>query len=145
MSTFQFLRSLHHRQGATDHAVGARAHTRSRATPTRRASRKDAPEARDSRTSVRHHQGKDGSHTLPDEDAAAGCLRNGTTRFGLQSHPRHEHHRHSAAHERDQGIVKAGNGSYCRFAEMRSFRQGVLTRPRPICDIGSETSTQRSM
>jgi CheY-like chemotaxis protein len=73
-----------------------------------------------------------GGDALPDEDAAAGRLRDGAARIGLQSHSRHEHHRHSAAHDGNQGLVKAGNGSHCRFAKMRSFRKGVLTQPRPI-------------
>jgi putative tryptophan/tyrosine transport system substrate-binding protein len=42
---------------------------------------------------------------LPDEDPAAGCLRDGATRSGLQSHSRNEHPGHPAAHGSDQGIV----------------------------------------
>src|SRR6266496_4328156 len=41
-----------------------------------------------------------------DEDAAAGCLRDGTTRFGLQPHPRNEPHVRPAAHGSDQSIVR---------------------------------------
>jgi hypothetical protein len=47
-----------------------------------------------------------GSNTLLDEDAAAGCLRDGTTRFGLQPHPRNEPHGRPAAHGSDQSIVR---------------------------------------
>jgi hypothetical protein len=131
----RYQTSLHHRQGATDHAVGARAHTRSRATPTRRASGEDAPAAGDRRTPLRYAKDEDGGDALPDEDAAAGRLRDGAARIGLQSHSRHEHHWHSAAHDGNQGLVKAGNGSHCRFAKMRSFRKSVLTQPRPNSDI----------
>ena len=60
----------------------------------------DAPAARDGRASLRHHQGQDGSHTLPDEDAAARCLRDGSASVGLQSHPGDEHHRCPAVHSR---------------------------------------------
>jgi len=63
---------------------------------------------RETVASLRYNQGPNGSNTLLDEDAAAGCLRDGTTRFGLQPHPRNEHHGHPAAHGSDQGIVGAG-------------------------------------
>ena len=39
------------------------------------------------------------------EDIAASCFRNGATRIGLQSHPRHEHHGHPAADGGDQGMI----------------------------------------
>jgi transposase len=69
--------------------------------------KEDAPAARDGRASLRYDQGSDGSHALPDEDAAAGCLRDGVARAGLQPHTCHQHHRHPAAHDGDEGIVKA--------------------------------------
>src|ERR1700685_3212291 len=75
LPALRYQTSLHHRQGATDHAVGARAHTRSRATPTRRASGEDAPAAGDRRTPLRYAKDEDGGDALPDEDAAAGRLR----------------------------------------------------------------------
>ena len=71
-----------------------------------RASGEDAPAPRDGRTSLRHHQGQDGSNPFPDEDAATSCLRDGATRPGLQSDPGHEHHGHSAAYGRDEGLAK---------------------------------------
>ena len=43
---------------------------------------------------------------FPDEDAATSCLRDGATRAGLQSDPGHQHHGHSAAHGRDEGLAK---------------------------------------
>src|SRR5262245_55753581 len=85
--------------------MGACAHSRSRSAPARRASGEDAPTARNGRASLRYNQGPNGSNTLLDEDAAAGCLRDGTTRSGLQSHARNEHHGHPAAHGSDQSIV----------------------------------------
>jgi hypothetical protein len=45
------------------------------------------------------------------EDAATSCLRDGATRAGLQSDPGHEHHGHSAAHRRDEGLAKPEKGS----------------------------------
>src|ERR1700730_14672251 len=99
--------SLHHRQRATDHAMGTRTHPRSRSTPARRASGEDAPAARDGRASPRHDQGSDGSYALPDENAPEGRLRDGAARAALQSHARHEHHGHPAAHNGNAGIVKA--------------------------------------
>jgi hypothetical protein len=84
---------------------------------------------------LRYAKDEDGGDALPDEDATAGRLRDGAARIGLQSHSRHEHHRHSAAHDGNQGFVKAANGSHCRFAKMRSFRKGVLTQPRPSPDM----------
>ena len=39
--------------------------------------REDAPAARDGRAPVWHHQGPDGRHSLPDEDAAKGRHRDG--------------------------------------------------------------------
>jgi hypothetical protein len=47
-----------------------------------------------------------GSNPFPDEDAATSCLRDGATRAGLQSDPGHQHHGHSAAHGRDEGLAK---------------------------------------
>jgi hypothetical protein len=43
---------------------------------------------------------------LSNEDATRGCLRDGSARAGLQSHPRDEHHRHPAAHDGYEGIVR---------------------------------------
>jgi Transposase DDE domain len=80
-------------------------------TTARRASGEDASAAGNGRTSLRHHQGQDGSDTLPDEDAAAGRLRDGPACSGLQSDPRDEHHRHPAPDSRDPGIVKAGKAA----------------------------------
>ena len=94
---------LHHQQGATDHAMGARACSRGRAAPARRASGEDAPAARDGRASLRHDQGPDGRNPLPDEDAATGCHRDGAARARLQSHARHEHHGRPTAHGGDAG------------------------------------------
>src|SRR5262249_35881824 len=48
----------------------------------------------------------DASDTLLDEDAATGCLRDGTTRSGLQPHARNERHGHPASHGSDQGMVR---------------------------------------
>jgi hypothetical protein len=45
------------------------------------------------------------SNPFPDEDAATSCLRDGATRAGLQSDPGREHHGHSAAHGRDEGLA----------------------------------------
>src|SRR6266700_3218260 len=61
---------------------------------------------RETVASLRYNQGPNGSNTLLDEDAAAGCLRDGTTRFGLQPHPRNEPHGRPAAHGSDQSIVR---------------------------------------
>jgi hypothetical protein len=71
----------------------------------------DAPAARDGRASVRNYQGQDGSNTLPDEDTATSSLRDGAARTGLQSDPCHEHHGHSAAHGRDEGLAKPEKSS----------------------------------
>src|SRR5262245_25126659 len=86
--------------------MGACAHSRSRSAPARRTSGEDAPTARNGRASLRYNQGPNGSNTLLDEDAAAGCIRDGTTRSGLQPHPPNEHHGHPAAHGSDQSIVR---------------------------------------
>src|SRR5262249_36137138 len=86
-------------------------HSRIRSAPARRASGEDAPAPRDGRTSLRHHQGQDGSNPFPDEDAAASCLRDGATRVGLQSDPGHQHHGHSAAHARDESQTKLKKGT----------------------------------
>src|ERR1700739_606926 len=85
---------------------GNMSNSRSHSAPARRVSRGDAPAPRDGRTSLRHHQGQDGSNPFPDEDAATSCLRDGATRAGLQSDPGHQHHGHSAAHGRDEGLAK---------------------------------------
>ena len=94
---------LHHRQGASDHPMGARARSRGRAAPAR--SGKDAPAARDGRASLWHDQGSDGRNPLLDEDAAQGRRRDGAARAGLQSDARHEYHRRPAAHRGDESIV----------------------------------------
>jgi len=107
-------------------------------TTARRASGEDASAAGNGRTSLRHHQGQDGSHTLPDEDAAAGRLRDGPACSSLQSDPRDERHRHPAADGGHPSIVKAGKAA--RIATPpRSWplQQGVLTRPRPKGDFGT--------
>ena len=41
---------------------------------------------------------------------ATSCFRDGATRAGLQSDPGHEHHGHSAAHGRDEGLAKPEKG-----------------------------------
>src|SRR5437588_4048998 len=87
--------------------MGARAHSRGGAASARRTSGEDAPAAGDGRASLRHDQGPDGSNTLPDEDPATGRHRDGIARPGLQSHARHEHNGHPAAHGGDEGIVIA--------------------------------------
>jgi transposase len=73
----------------------------------RRASGKDAPAARDGRASLWHDQGPDGRNPFPDEDVATGCHRDGAACPGLQSHTRHEHHGHPAAHDGDERIAKS--------------------------------------
>ena len=57
--------------------------------------------------SLRHDQSPDGSHTLPDEDAAKGRRRDGAARAGLQPHARHEHHGRPTTHGGDEGLVVA--------------------------------------
>src|SRR4029077_9768085 len=71
----------------------------------------------DGRASLWHDQGQDGSNPLPDEDAAPGCLGDGAARAGLQSHPCHEHHGHSATHGRDEGIVKPKKCSHTTIGQ----------------------------
>src|SRR6516165_699422 len=90
-----------------------------------------ASASRDGRTSLRHAEDEDGGDALPDEASAQGRHRDGTARTRLQSHPRHEHHGHSAADGRHPGIVKsrttAGFTSSC---SSNILRQNVSTRPR---------------
>ena len=93
-------------QRASDHPLGARACARSRAAAARREPEGHAPAARDGRAPLRHDQGSHGSDALPDEDAAARRRRDGAARPRLQSHPRHEHHRHQAAGCCNQGIER---------------------------------------
>ena len=107
LSELRHQAQLHPCQGATDHAMGARACSRSRAAPARRASGEDASAARDGRASLRHDQGPDGRNPLPDEDAATGCHRDGAARARLQSHARHEHHGRPTGPGGDAGIVAA--------------------------------------
>src|SRR5262249_51885034 len=84
-----------------------------------------------------HAEDEDGGDALPDEASAQGRHRDGAARTRLQSHPRHEHHGHSAADGRHPGIVKspttAGFTSSC---SSNILRQNVFTRPRPDSDIG---------
>src|SRR5262249_18736705 len=90
------------------------------------------------RTSLRHHQGQDGSNPFPDEDAATSCLRNGAARAGLQSDTGHEHHGHSAAHGRDEGLAnpkKAPQRHPTKTVTLRYFRQSVATQPSPETDV----------
>src|SRR5262245_22657937 len=54
-----------------------------------------------------HAEDEDGDDALPDEASAQGRHRDGAARTRLQSHPRHEHHGHSAADGRHPGIVKS--------------------------------------
>jgi transposase len=105
--------------------------------PARRASGENAPTARNGRTSLRYNKGPNGSDPFLDEDVAAGCLRDGTTRSGLQPHPRNEHHGYPAAHGSDQNIVRPGKAQLsptCEGHQKLHFPpilQSVLTRPRP--------------
>ncbi len=103
----------------------------------RRASGEDASAARDGRASLRHDQGSDGGYPLPHEDTATGRQRDGATRTRLQSHPRHEHHRHPDTHHSDEGIV-----SIRKINAARQLRRpcvasplGVSTQPRPVADV----------
>src|SRR4249919_1423130 len=107
--------------------MGARACSRSGAAPARRASGEDAPAARDGRAPVWHHQGPDGRHSLPDEDAAKGRHRDGTARAGLQSDPRHEHHGHPAARGGDEGIVAADMRPSAVAAQPRTAGSSIRT------------------
>ena len=50
---------------------------------------------------------------------APGCLGDGAARAGLQSHPCHEHHGHSATHGRDEGIVKPKKCSHPTIGQDR--------------------------
>src|SRR5262249_52731304 len=86
-----------------------------------RASGEDAPAARDGRASLRHDQGPGGSRTLPDEDAAPGCRRDGTARAGRQSHASHEHHGRPAAPRGEEGIVVA---EMCPVSWRRAAQDG---------------------
>ena len=49
-------------------------------------------------------------YILPN-DTATSSLRDGAARTGLQSDPCHEHHGHSAAHGRDEGLAKPEKSS----------------------------------
>src|SRR5262249_8318835 len=97
----------------------------------------------DGRTSLRHAEDEDGGDALPDEASAQGRHRDGAARTRLQSHPRHEHHGHSAADGRHPGIVKspttAGFTSSC---SSNILRQNVFTRPRPAADIAVTVMTR---
>ena len=88
-------------------------------------------------TSLRYSEDENGGDPLPNEASSKSGHRDGAARTRLQSHPRHEHHGHSAADGRDPSIVKAEK--LARIAASPStdlFRQNVLTRPRPKADIG---------
>ena len=66
-------------------------------------------------------------YALPDEDAAAGCLRDGPARIGLQSHPRHEHSGHPLPHGGDEGIVEPG---ICAGSPTHDGRQNLHFLPK---------------
>ena len=61
----------------------------------------------DGRTSLRHSEDANGCNALLDEAPSQGGHRDGAARTRLQSHPRHEHYRHSAAYDRYPSVIKA--------------------------------------
>ena len=79
-----------------------------------------------------------GGDALPDEASAKGCHRDGATRTRLQPHPRDEHHGHSAADDRNEGIAKTNRRRMRRPDEgliLQPVR--VFARPRPKADMDS--------
>src|ERR1700720_291433 len=76
--------SMHARQGQTPEALGARERARQDASQARpHAGGHDNPPA-DRRASVRHAQGMDGQHPLPDQDPRKGQNRDEPAGAGLQ-------------------------------------------------------------
>jgi hypothetical protein len=72
----------------------------------------------DGRTSLRHSEDADGCNALLDETPSEGGYRNGAARTRLQSHPCHEHYRHSAADSGNASIAKNHeNGSHRYLGE----------------------------
>jgi hypothetical protein len=57
--------------------------------------------------SLRHSEDADGCNALLDETPSEGGHRNGAACTRLQSHPCHEHYRHSAADSGNASIAKA--------------------------------------
>src|SRR5262249_7871163 len=88
-----------------------------------------APAARDRRASVRHNQGADGSDTLPNEDAAMGCRRDGAARAGLQPHARHEHHGSQTAPGSNQDVGEELDRSTGRPARQGRPARGKSNNP----------------
>jgi hypothetical protein len=68
-------------------------------------------------------------------------LRDGAARAGLQSHPCHEHHGHSATRGRDEGLARPDTRLPHRhqIVTLRHFRQSVFTQPRSLADMTPST------
>src|SRR5262249_15844706 len=95
------------------------------------------------RTPLCHAQDADGGNPLPDETPAKGCHRHGTACPRLQSHPRDEHHGHPTPHGSNEGLVQP---PLCPTPTLATsaLPAKVLTRPRPISDIGTEAERSSS-
>src|SRR6516164_7956674 len=100
--------SMHARQGQTPEALGARERARQDASQARpHAGGHDNPPA-DRRASVRHAQGMDGQHSLPDQDPRKGQNRDEPAGAGLQYEANDQYLRRQPADAGDRGLTARG-------------------------------------
>src|ERR1700722_526377 len=97
--------SMHARQGQTPEALGARERARQDASQARpHAGGHDNPPA-DRRASVRHAQGMDGQHPLPDQYPRKGQNRDEPPGAGLQYEANDQYLRRQPADAGDRGLT----------------------------------------
>src|SRR6516164_763093 len=119
--------SMHARQGQTPEALGARERARQDASQARpHAGGHDNPPA-DRRASVRHAQGLDGQHPLPDQDPRKGQNRDELAGAGLQYEANDQPLRRQTADAGDRGLTAR---LPARATDVARIRNHVFTRPR---------------
>src|ERR1700679_2067986 len=120
--------SMHARQGQTPEALGARERARQDASQARpHAGGHDNPPA-DRRASVRHAQGMDGQHPLPDQDPRKGQNRDEPAGARLQYEANDQYLRRQPADAGDRGLSDVSNR---RLADIAGHDRGRLTWAKP--------------
>ena len=116
--------SMHARQGQTPEALGARERARQDASQARPHAGGHGNQPADRRASVRHAQGMDGQHPLPDQDPRKGQNRDEPAGAGLQYEANDQYLRRQPADAGDRGLTARA----CR-------REPPLLRNTPASEI----------
>src|SRR5277367_5162539 len=127
--------SMHARQGQTPEALGARERARQDAGQARpHAGGHDNPPA-DRRASVRHAQGMDGQHPLPDQDPRKGQNRDEPAGAGLQYEATDQYLRRQPADAGYRGLTARACRRELPLSRNTRIGNHVFTRPRSLPDL----------